>query len=450
MENIFKFLTDILSDPAFLIGLIILIGLVVQRKAFSEVVKGTLKGILGFLIIGAGATVLIGSLNYFGQLFQESFGVNGVVPNNEAIVSLALGKYGQATAIIMILGMAVNIFIARFTVWKYIFLTGHHTLYMAALISAVLIAGGLHGWHLYAMGGLALGFAMTAFPALVHPYMREITGNDDIALGHFGSIGYWASARIGKLFGGNGRSKSTEEINFPKSFDFLRDSSVSISLTMMIFFIIMAVMSGSDFVRDTLGVNEHYILFAIKQSIMFAAGVLIILTGVRLILAEIIPAFKGFSDKLVPNAKPALDCPIVFPFAENAVVIGFLMSFLGGIVGMGVLIAAGGIIILPGVIPHFFTGATAGVFGNAVGGRRGAILGSFVNGLVITFLPIALIPVLGELGFANTTFSDTDFIGIGIIIGYAASYGTWFLTTLILLLVSIPFVYTIVGKLRKS
>ncbi len=446
MTHLLTFLTDILSDPAFLIGLIIFIGLLVQRKAFSDVVKGTLKGILGFLIIGAGAGVLIGSLNYFGQLFQEAFGVAGVVPNNEAIVSLALGKYGQTTAIIMILGMAVNIFIARFTVWKYIFLTGHHTLYMAALISAVLIAGGLQGFHLYAMGGLALGFAMTAFPALVHPYMREITGNDDIALGHFGSIGYWSSAQIGKLLGKG--SKSTEDINFPKSFDFLRDSSVSISLTMMVFFVVMTVLSGQTFVRETLGISEHYILFAIKQSIMFAAGVLIILTGVRLILAEIIPAFKGFSDKLVPNAKPALDCPIVFPFAENAVVIGFLMSFLGGIVGMGVLIAAGGLIILPGVIPHFFTGATAGVFGNAVGGRRGAILGSFVNGLVITFLPIALIPVLGELGFANTTFSDTDFIGLGILIGYAANYGAAFLTSLIVVLTAIPFVYTAFVKVR--
>ncbi|SUK32533.1 PTS system sugar-specific permease component family protein [Staphylococcus aureus] len=99
----------------------------------------------------------------------------------------------------------------------------------------------------------------------------------------------------------------------------------------------------------------------------FAAGVFIILTGVRLILAEIVPAFKGISEKLVPNSKPALDCPIVFPYAQNAVLIGFFVSFITGVIGMFILFLFGGVVILPGVVAHFFLGATAAVFGNARG-----------------------------------------------------------------------------------
>jgi len=71
----------------------------------------------------------------------------------------------------------------------------------------------------------------------------------------------------------------------------------------------------------------------------------------------------------------------------------------------------------PGVVPHFFCGATAGVFGNATGGLRGCIAGAFAQGLLITFLPVFLMPVLGNLGFANTTFSDADFGAVGIILG---------------------------------
>ncbi len=83
--------------------------------------------------------------------------------------------------------------------------------------------------------------------------------------------------------------------------------------------------------------GQNFIVFSLIQGVTFAAGVFIILTGVRLILAEIVPAFKGISEKLVPNSKPALDCPIVFPYAQNAVLIGFFVSFITGVIGMFIL-----------------------------------------------------------------------------------------------------------------
>lgn len=61
-----NFVVDILKVPSVLVGLIALIGLVAQKKAFSDVVKGTIKTILGFIVLGGGATVLVGSLNPLG------------------------------------------------------------------------------------------------------------------------------------------------------------------------------------------------------------------------------------------------------------------------------------------------------------------------------------------------------------------------------------------------
>ena len=43
--------------------------------------------------------------------------------------------------------------------------------------------------------------------------------------------------------------------------------------------------------------------------------------------------------------------------------------------------------------------------------------------MVITFLTLWLLPVLGDLGFANTTFSDSDFAVTGIFLGYLAMIG---------------------------
>jgi PTS system ascorbate-specific IIC component len=263
---------------------------------------------------------------------------------------------------------------------------------------------------------------MAFFPAIAQRYMRRITGNDDIAFGHFGTLGYVLSGWLGSKVGKN--SRSTEEMNLPKNLSFLRDSSISISMTMIVIYLILAICAGQDYVESQLSGGQNYLVYSIIQAITFAAGVFIILQGVRLILAEIVPAFTGFSEKLVPNARPALDCPVVYPYAPNAVLIGFLFSFLGGLVGLFLLGQMKMVLILPGVVPHFFTGATAGVFGNATGGRRGAMLGAFANGLLITFLPVLLLPVLGALGFANTTFSDTDFGVVGIVLGNMARFLT--------------------------
>lgn len=446
------FLQQVLSAPALLIGFIALIGLLLQKKAIEEIIKGTMKTILGFIIIGAGAGILVGSLNNFGELFNFAFGIKGVVPNNEAIVSLALNEFARYTALIMAFGMLANIIIARFSKLKYIFLTGHHTLYMAALIAVVLNVGGLEGWTLVLAGSCVLGFTMVFFPALAQKTMVKITGDDSIAFGHFGTLGYVFSAWLGSKFGKG--SKSTEKVNFPKRIAFMRDSSVAISLTMFIFFLIVTVTSVyKDGFDNTILGGNHWFLFALIQSITFSAGVYVVLSGVRLLISEIVPAFKGISEKLVPDAKPALDCPIVFPFAENAVLIGFLVSFAGGLVGLGILFLIGGSLplILPGVIPHFFCGATAGVFGNATGGRRGAVIGAFGHGLLITFLPAFLMPVLGNLGFANTTFSDADFTAIGILLGNIAR----FVNSNVLLIICVafalvPIVYNIFTNEKRS
>ncbi|GAA0076745.1 PTS ascorbate transporter subunit IIC [Clostridium sp. CTA-5] len=409
-----KFIVDILSEPSILVGLVALIGLLLQKKSVTECITGTVKTIMGFLVLGGGAALVQGSLGYFGKMFQHGFGITGIVPNNEAIVSLGLTDLGRETALIMALGMLVNILIARFTKMKYIFLTGHHTLYMACMLAVILVAGGFKGSSVVIVGALLLGLIMATMPALAQPFMKKITGTDQVAFGHFGTFGYVLAALVGKAVGKN--SKSTEEINFPQSLTFLRDTSVAISLTMLGLYLIVAIVSGPAYVAEISG-GKNLVVFSLIQSITFAGGVYVILAGVRLILAEIVPAFRGIAMKLVPNAKPALDCPVVFPYAPNAVLIGFLSSFVGGIVGLFILLAMGAPAILPGVVPHFFCGATAGVFGNATGGKRGAVLGAFAQGLLITFLPALLMPVLGGLGFAGSTFSDADFGVFGIIIG---------------------------------
>lgn len=467
---VLKVIQELLSTPSILVGLMAMIGLILQKKPIEDIVKGTIKTIVGFLVLSAGSAFLqSGSLNDFGTLFNFAFNVQGVVPNNEAIVTAGLVEYAGPTALIMCFGMLANIVMARFSRWNYIFLTGHHTLYMACLIAVVLSVGGLKGAPLVIGGSLILGLVMAMFPAMAQKTVTKITGTDEIGFGHFSTIGYWFAAQIGKLVSMGDRKKgkdikSSEDINFPQRLSFMRDNTVAISITMMVLFLIVTGVAASKPGFADLETNyasggyTNWITYALVTGMNFAGGIYIILSGVRMILAEIVPAFKGIADKLVPNARPAIDCPVVFPYAPNAVLIGFLCSFVGGIIGMFILfgikgaVAASAIpIILPGVVPHFFCGATSGVFANAEGGLKGCIIGSFLHGLLITFLPVFCMPVLGALNFEGTTFSDADFCGVGIVLGNIARFieGNGLLVVCIIFF-AIPIIYNFVAPKKAK
>lgn len=407
-----SFIINILSTPAILVGLISLFGLILQKKPVEDVVKGTVKTIVGFLVLTAGSSFLqTGSLNDFGVIFNYAFNMQGVVPNNEAIVSLGLADFASDTAYIMCIGMIANIVLARFSRLHYIFLTGHHTLYMSAMLAIILNVGNLTGPMLWISGGLILGLIMVISPALCQPTMEKITGTDELGFGHFGGFGYWFSAQIGKLF--KDKSKSTEDVNFPQRISFLRDTTVAIGLTMTIFFVVVTFVAVV--VRDGMSdptisaffkgeTQTHWIVWAITKGLSFAGGVYIILSGVRLIIGEIVPAFRGIAEKIVPNAKPAIDCPVVFPYAPNA-----------------------------------------------EGGLKGCLVGSFLHGLLITFLPAICMPVMGSLNFANCTFSDADFSITGIILGNIAQFvkgGGLFAVCVVLFL--LPIIYNVIMPKKKE
>ncbi|MFP3913237.1 MAG: PTS ascorbate transporter subunit IIC [Actinomycetota bacterium] len=445
---VLEFLQEILSNAAILVGLLALVGLLVARASFPDVVTGTLKTILGFLILGGGAGILVEALDPLGTMISEGLGLQGVVPTNEAVVALAQEDFGAQTAGIMGLAFVVNLVLARLTRLRYVFLTGHHVFFMAALTAVTIGVTGVEGWQLLVTGALITGSVMVLMPAIAMPFMRRITGGEEIAMGHFGTLAYSAAGLVGSGIGNP--EKSTEDFEVPRSLSFFRDSLVSTAVAMLVVYLIFAIVAGPTVVTELAGGSNPWV-FAIVQALTFAAGVWIILVGVRMIIAEIVPAFEGISSKLIPNAIPALDVPIVFPYAPTAVIIGFGASVLGGLFSMILLGPLGLALIIPGMVPHFFTGGGAGVFGNAMGGRWGAVAGGFVNGLFITFLPAFLLQYMGELGFANTTFGDADFAWVGIVTGFMAEAGAALVWIWAAILVAAAFVFGMVfPKLRPD
>lgn len=420
MNSILHFLVyDLLGTSSILVGFIAMFGLILQKKSWDKVAVGTIKTIVGFVIFSAGSSLATSSLNSFQTLFTKAFNLDGVLPLAEAVTALAQNKFGSIVALIMVAGFIANLIVARFTPLKYIFLTGQHNLYLAALLTVIFKANGVSDGLTIFLGAVILGVSAALFPAIAQKGMRKITGEDELAMGHYVTIAYAISSFIGSKVGNP--EDSTEKLKLPSWLMIFKDYIVSVTLSVAVFYYISAFIAGKENVEALSG-GVSWILFPLLQSLSFAASLFIIITGVRMVLGEIVSAFVGISEKLIPNAKPALDCPVVFQYAPTATVLGFLSAYIGGLICIPIFVLLKTPVIIPVAVPYFFIGATAGVFGNASGGWKGAIVGGFITGILIAVGPALIYPIMSSIGLTGTSFPETDFVSVGVILNFILGF----------------------------
>jgi PTS system ascorbate-specific IIC component len=78
--------------------------------------------------------------------------------------------------------------------------------------------------------------------------------------------------------------------------------------------------------------------------------------------------------------------------------------------------AAGVAAIIPPMIMLFFPGGGAGVFGNAVGGWKGAVLGGAINGAILAVGQALFYPALSGTAPEVATLADPDWYLISAIV----------------------------------
>ncbi|ADU51948.1 putative sugar-specific permease SgaT/UlaA [Thermaerobacter marianensis DSM 12885] len=396
-----RFIVDLFSTPALVIGLVALIGLLAQRKSLNDVVNGTLKATLGFVIIGGGAGIIVQALTPIQEMLLRAFKLEGFVPFDELVVAGVAAQLGRETALILAFGFLINLLLARVTPWKYVYLTGHMLWIHAGAWAILLHSMGIQGAANIAIGAVIQGLYTTFFPALAQPIMRRITDNDQIAFGHGQTFLAVAGAHIARLFGRP--EDSAESIRVSDRWVVLRDMAVSMSLIMTAVSLIAALYAGQSFVEAELSQGKNYIIFALLQALTFTGGVLVLMQGVRMFISEIVPAFQGISERLVPGARPALDCPVIYPYAPNSLMIGLITGTVAQALVIPLIIALKWPVPIPSMIVAFFASGTGAIFGNALAGRRGALFGGFFWSFA-GFL-------LSSWAYATRLFGDLNALG---------------------------------------
>lgn len=414
MKEILDFCVSFFRNPALFIGLVVAIGLILQRKPIDAILKGIFKGIIGMVILLKGVDIVVSSITPLANAFSGLFNTQ----SNSTLgdFNVFLGQYGSYVGLILLCGFVINIIIARYTRFKTIYLTGNILFWYPMLFLAVGIENNVSGLKLFIFTLIMYILVITIFPYILRKHVKYVTGNDSFTIGHTASIYCLLGSYIGKLVGQ--KDKNIENLNLPKSLSFFRDTNITAAIVMFIVYIIVGLFIGKES-RIAIYGSEPLITYSLIQGITFAAGMIILLTGVRMILGEIIPSFKGIADKLAKGSIPALDIPMIFPYGPNALLIGFIIALITSI-GTLFLLGASGVLtfaLIPLVVACYFDVAPGAIFANARGGWPAAIITSALGGIILMVLAaISLNLVSGNVGNFIQTYGGNEF-SIWVIIG---------------------------------
>ncbi|MGU8320347.1 PTS ascorbate transporter subunit IIC [Clostridium perfringens] len=414
MKEILDFCVSFFRNPALFMGLVVAIGLILQRKPIDAILKGIFKGIIGMVILLKGVDIVVSSITPLANAFSGLFNTQ----SNSTLgdFNVFLGQYGSYVGLILLCGFVINIIIARYTRFKTIYLTGNILFWYPMLFLAVGIENNISGLKLFIFTLIMYILVITIFPYILRKHVKYVTGNDSFTIGHTASIYCLLGSYIGKLVGQ--KDKNIENLNLPKSLSFFRDTNITAAIVMFIVYIIVGLFIGKES-RIAIYGSEPLITYSLIQGITFAAGMIILLTGVRMILGEIIPSFKGIADKLAKGSIPALDIPMIFPYGPNALLIGFIIALITSI-GTLFLLGASGVLtfaLIPLVVACYFDVAPGAIFANARGGWPAAIITSALGGIILMVLAaISLNLVSGTVGNFIQTYGGNEF-SIWVIIG---------------------------------
>src|SRR5512143_4000891 len=237
--------------PIFL-GVIALVGLLLQRRAAREVLEGTIKVVVGIVILNAGIGVFLGSLLPLTTLLNSSFGVTGVLPECFGPFGVAMKTMAIPISLAFVLAFIFHLVLVRlipFANFKNVFLTGHIMLFNTSIATIVLGATlGLTGTGLIISAAILTALFWTFMPAIARPFTKFLS-KDMYTLGHLQTMDLPAGALAGKLV----KSKRSDEIELPGFFSVFTDYTVILATLIPIVYLLIGFVAGGEAVTALSG-----------------------------------------------------------------------------------------------------------------------------------------------------------------------------------------------------
>lgn len=414
------FATYVLQKAPYMVGFLTLLGYCLMGKKWYDTLAGTLKAIIGMLILNVGSGGLTGTFrpilaglkerfNLTACVIDPYYGQNAVTAGVEEV----FGKGFSAVMTLLLIAFIVNILLVRFnklTKCRTLFTTGHVQVQQAAtaywLILFALPALRANNVALMIVMSVILGAYWAVGSNLTVKPMQELSDGAGFAIAHqqmFGiRLGYFLADKLFGDKGGKRKVKKVGEMELPGFFSIFNENMVCTAILMTVFFgIIMCVIGKPFFVNaKATKESENFAFYVFNTSLQFAVYLAILQLGVRTFVTELTASFQGIAEKLLPSSVPGVDCAVCYGFGDsNAVTFGFLAGLTGQIIAIiALIVMKSPTIIICGFVPVFFDNATIGLVANEKGGLKACLVIPFFSGLIQVF---GAAIIAGWVGLAN-------------------------------------------------
>lgn len=397
-------LKQIFGQPFILMAIIVFVGYIAMKQKVSKALVGAAKASIGILVMGMGSGALIANFGKLLTALQTATGITGAGLNTyptmtasyekmDAILGAGTGAtWGIYTLLVGFILNLILVALNKYTKIRAVYLTGNAMIVQAGISTYVV-------WRFLGLGMIPtvlIASLITAlywgiFSTLLIKPTHMITGADFTVAHQQMFMNYVAYKIAPKI--GNAEKDDIEKKKMPDSLNFLQDNIIATALIMFISVAVIMLVVGPeqiDWLRSAAGLNQagltNNVVFLVWTAVTLTANIVVLLSGVRMFVGEMMMSFKGISEKILPGAVAGVDCAAIFAFAPKSVVLGLLCGALGQILGLILLaVFKSPIFLVPGFIPLFFDNATIAIFANKFGGWKAAAIIVTINGMIQIF-----------------------------------------------------------------
>ena len=414
--------TNIVTQTALFMGIIVAIGLIMQKKNVGEILEGFISTALGFFIFNTGVGAIGSSSILLGDLLKPTFGVlAGVKPSSNALfTAMANGIEYLAPRVIpcFIITWFIHVLLVKYVkCFKVVYLTVHNMLsFTSCFYVFFYTVMGYEGLLLDVLSGGFMLLYITVTPMLIYKDCMDVTGGA-FALGHFNQIGAFVASKISPFLG-DPEKENAEEMKLPDWLKGIADNGLSIGLAMPIAYIfvwILVVAVGNPDALEVLSTKAGAVsgfVYMFLQALQFAGATYILLYGLRMFLGSLLPAFQGITEKFLPDAVPGIDTVAFYSLAPNAVVIGMICYMIGTVITTVLFIVfKSPILVIFQLAGGFSEMSAISVIANRKGGWKACVVCGLLEGFLATFFAAFFCAGMGilEEGISQINFDSNAY-----------------------------------------